>query len=259
MCSRPASLEWGSGRRHDRALWTGSGTRRFTTSSRACRTALLTECVEAAVATGGRPAAVLFLDLDDFRRSTTPWGTQSATSYWSRSRDGPELRPARRHCRPARRRRVRRAPGGDRRARNRGRRRFVDRGAEGRIVSAEEVPPRPASGAAVRWSPESFEGGQVPLFLEPALTRSGGRLRRLAGPAWPCSLRDLRDDPVGRELPVAELRPLVLSDRADDRPEPVEDAPALRVPKPGGRSDVEEGLDPRRALLGVLTAGPARP
>ena len=51
MCSRPASLEWGSGRRHDRALWTGSGTRRFTTSSRVCRTALLTECVEAAVAT----------------------------------------------------------------------------------------------------------------------------------------------------------------------------------------------------------------
>ena len=73
-------------------------------------------------------------------------------------------------------------------------------------------------------------------------------------------LRDLLDDPLGRELAVPELRALVLGDRADDRARAARARAAARPRvSPAERLDVEERLDPRRALLRVLPAGTARP
>ena len=56
----------------------------------------------------------------------------------------------------------------------------------------------------------------------------------------------------------SELAPLVLSDGAQRRPGPRDDAPLLRVGERLRRFDVEQRLDPRRRLLCVLTAGAAR-
>ena len=53
------------------------------------------------------------------------------------------------------------------------------------------------------------------------------RLRRAPPAPDARRLAQLLDDPVGRELAVPQLRPLVLRDRADDRPEPLEHAPLL--------------------------------
>ena len=78
-------------------------------------------------------------------------------------------------------------------------------------------------------------------------------------PARARSLGDLLDDPLGGELAVAQLRALVLGDRADDRAELREHPPPLGLAEPGRRLDVEERLDARRALLRVLAARPARP
>ena len=110
-----------------------------------------------------------------------------------------------------------------------------------------------------RRAPESLDRGQSALLLEAALAGACGRLRRLARAARPRRLCDLRDDPLGRERPVSKLRALVLGDRADDRAEPVEHAPALGVAQACRGLDVEERLDPGRALLRVLPAGTARP
>src|SRR6476659_5616194 len=95
------------------------------------------------------------------------------------------------------------------------------------------------------------------LLVEPPLLRRLRRRGRRAG-APPLRRRtELLDDAVGRELAVAQLRALVLRDRADDRAEPLEHPAPLRCGEGRRRLDVEERLDARRALLRVLSPRPA--
>ena len=97
------------------------------------------------------------------------------------------------------------------------------------------------------------------FLVQAPLARACGRLGCPAPAARPGSLLELLEDPLRRELSVAQLRPFVLGDGTHERPDPIEDAAAFGLAEPGRRLDVEERLDPRRALLRMLPAGPARP
>ena len=109
-----------------------SRTRPSTTRSPACRTARCSStgsqhALARAGAHGTAACAVLFLDLDDFKASTTASATPPATRCCVAVAE--RLRttvPRRRHRRPARRRRVRR-PARGRRRRRRGDRRVAER------------------------------------------------------------------------------------------------------------------------------------
>jgi hypothetical protein len=67
----------------------------------------------------------------------------------------------------------------------------------------------------------------------------------------------LLDESLDRELTVPRLAPLVLGDRAQDRPDSSDDASLLHIGKRRGRLDLEDRLDPRRRLLRVLASRPA--
>ena len=71
--------------------------------------------------------------------------------------------------------------------------------------------------------------------------------------------RSFCDEALDRELAVACLAPLVLRDRPEDGACASDDAVLLDVRERRRRLDVERRFDPRRGLLRMLSARPARP
>ena len=106
------------------------------------------------------------------------------------------------------------------------------RGGLRRVPQLERATPDLFSGTCSAQS----SGGRRRRFVCDCRRFSSSRRSRdaavgLVGAARPPDLRrlaQLLDDPVGRELAVAELRALVLGDRAHDRAEPLEHAPRAR-------------------------------
>src|SRR5581483_2393612 len=110
----------------------------------------------------------------------------------------------------------------------------------------------------VRRLPEPLRLAPPALLAEAPLARGLRRLRRRPRAPRPRRPPQLLEHALGRELPVAKLRALVLRNRPHGRPEPGEHATTLAVAERFRRVDVEERLHARRGLLRVLTAGPAR-
>src|SRR5262245_40003841 len=94
------------------------------------------------------------------------------------------------------------------------------------VRSGGRAAPGPPS-VALRRTPETLRRGLPALLLEPPLPGRGGRLGRSPRAPDTRRLPELLDDAVGGELAVAELRSLVLGDRAHDRAEPLEHPAAL--------------------------------
>ena len=102
--------------------------------------------------------------------------------------------------------------------------------------------------------------GAAALLVESARSCGSRRLRRAPRPSHLHRLAQLLEDPLGRELAVAQLRAFVLRDRPHDRPELRSSTRRRSASAQAGRRlDVEERLDARRALLRVLAARAARP
>ncbi len=126
------------------------------------------------------------------------------------------------------------------------------RGGLRRVPQLERATPdlfRERSRSVVRRAAEALRLRLPALALEPPLPRGRARLRRAARARWTwVAVAQLLEDPLGRELAVAELRALVLRDGANDRAEPLEHAPRLgrgqrpasprrrRAPRPGSSS-----------------------
>jgi len=96
------------------------------------------------------------------------------------------------------------------------------------------------------------------LCLEPSLAGAFGRRGGLPSPARLRGVGDLLEDALDRELAVAELGAVVLSDCADERSEPIEDAAALEIGETRDVLDIEQGFDTGRALLRMLASRAAR-
>src|SRR5204862_2646716 len=128
----------------------------------------------------------------------------------------------------------------DRGARERGRPRG---GAEAVTAPLALVYARPA---------EPLHVAAAALVLEPAFLRRRRGRGRDATSGHAQRLAERCDEPLGRELAVAQLAPFVLRDRAQNRPGLRDDTALLHVRQRGRRLDVEHRLDPRLRLLRVL-------
>src|SRR5207247_4196039 len=96
------------------------------------------------------------------------------------------------------------------------------------------------------------------LLVEAALDGGLARFRRAALARDAQSLPQGFDEPLGRELAVAPLTPLVLGNGAERGTGARHDAALLRCGQRGGGLDVEDRLDARIALLRVLATWAAR-
>src|ERR687892_1027048 len=109
-----------------------------------------------------------------------------------------------------------------------------------------------------RWPTEPFRLAAA-LLLGDAPLPCGPRRSRRNPPARHRERgAELLEEPLGRELAVAQLAPLVLRDRSQHRTRTREHAALLHVRERVRRLHVEDRLDSRRGLLGVLSAGAAR-
>ena len=77
-------------------------------------------------------------------------------------------------------------------------------------------------------APQALDRRAPPLVVEPTLDRRARRLRLAARARHAQRLAQLLDEPVGRQLAVAQLAALVLRDRSQHRPELRRDAALLR-------------------------------